>query len=311
MYLSQHDSLGFGRLDRTLTDEPLQKWRHNRTVGRTSGWQHRLVDQSRPRRRGGPISAALGVLVTLLWQPPSALAGDQQATGRAPHIRVYTGAGITSPSDLRIRQPSVGTDLTFEQAQWEHKSLSTDWTRDSIPYVGVRAGAFLRSAPWLSVSAEVVHFKIFAPEDAPLRIRGTQLETSIDTTAPMAEFVDQYQISNGVNLVMGNVIGHTRFVRSPGFEDGRMTAYTGFGAGVTIPFTRATIDGQSQGRYHWGRPATQVLVGASWDVSRRWDVSGEYKFTATTADGAVPLGDSRSGLHTHHVVLGVGFFFSR
>ena len=110
---------------------------------------------------------------------------DGQSERRRPYVRGFTGVGITGNSDLRIRQPALSTDLIFEQVSWEHKSLSTDWSRDSIPYMGVRGGFFFREPRWLSLSFEVLHFKIFAEEEKSLRVRGTDEGTPVDTVAPM------------------------------------------------------------------------------------------------------------------------------
>ena len=232
-----------------------------------------------------------------------------QTDGRASFARFYTGVGITGNSDLRIRQPGLGTDLTFEQVVWEHKSLSTEWTRDSVPYMGARAGFFLGAPGWLAVSGEVVHFKIFADVEERLRVRGTAGGLPVDTVAPFGQFVQQYQVSNGVNLVLANLEAHRRLIPNARFPDGRMDVYVGFGGGLTFPYTRSVIDGQGRAGYKVGRPATQVLGGVSWHFARRWDTSVEYKFTATTVDGDIAAGDSRSELRTHHLVVGLGFHF--
>ncbi len=237
-------------------------------------------------------------------------AEDDQSVRRGPYVRAFTGIGITRASDLRIRQPAFGTDLTFERVSWEHRSLSTDWDRDSIPYVGVRAGFFFRDPQWLSVSVEVLHFKVFAEDENAVRVRGTDEGDAVDTVAPMNRFVQQYQVSNGVNMLLGNVHAHKRVAKSSRFADGRVDVYAGVGAGVTFPFTRSVIDGESRGQYEWGRPATQLLGGVAWHLSPGWDVAVEYKFTATIVDGSVANGDSESRLRTHHLVFGLGVHFT-
>ena len=65
-----------------------------------------------------------------------------------------------------------------------------------------------------------------------------------------------------------------------------------------MPYTSSVIAGERLGQYELGRFATQVLAGFAWRASPRWDVSLEYKFTATTVDGEVARGDSESRLHT-------------
>ena len=249
--------------------------------------------------------ACASVAVVLMTGP--AQAGDEQAARRGPYLRLYSGVGVTGDSDLRIHQPSLGTDLILERVSWEHRSLTTDWSRDSIPYVGVRAGFFFREPEWLSLSFEVLHFKILAETEKRVRVTGTDEGAAVNTVAPMRQFVQTYQVTNGVNMILANVQVHERLVRSARFADGRADIYGGLGAGVTIPYTRSTIDGETRGQYEWGRLATQVLGGFSWQMSRHWDISLEYKFTVTTVDGEVAYGDSRSRLRTHHLALGLGY----
>ena len=255
------------------------------------------------------VAAITSGVLTLAVLPASAQTGDPPAARRAPYVHFYTGVGITGDSDLRIRQPGLGTDLLFEQVSWEHKSLSTQWTRDSIPYTGVRGGFFFREPRWLSLSVEVLHFKIFAEEEKSVRVRGSDEGRLVDTVAPMAQFVQQYQVTNGVNMILSNLEAHKALARTVGFPDGRADLYGGLGAGVTIPYTRSLIDGEARGQYGWGRLATQVLGGLSWHVSPRWDITAEYKFTRTTVNGKVAAGDSRSRLHTHHLAFGFGYHF--
>ena len=87
--------------------------------------------------------------------------------------------------------------------------------------------------------------------------------------------------------------------------------YGGLGAGVTVPFTRSAIDGESQGQYELGRVATQLMAGLSWHLSPRWDTSVEYKLTLTTVDGTIAAGDSVSRLRTNHLSVGLGYHFTR
>ena len=247
--------------------------------------------------------------LSLVVHPIPVQADDGPGERRTPFVRLFSGIGITGSSDLRIRQPALGTDLTFERVSWAHKSLSTRWTRDSIPYLGVRAGMFLRAPRWLGVSLEVLHFKILAEEAESVRISGVDEGRLVDTVSPMARFVQIYRVSNGANMILGTVTAHRYLVRNPRFPAGRADLYVGLGAGVTIPYTSSLIDGQRQAQYDLGGLATQVLGGLSWHMSRHWDISLEYKFTRTTVDGAVAQGDSRSRLRTNHLTGGLGYHF--
>ena len=253
-------------------------------------------------------SAWLTCALLALFLTP-AVADDSDGQRRRPYVRLFSGIGITRNSDLRIHQPGLGTNLTFEQVSWEHRSLSTSWTRDSIPYMGARAGFFFRQPRWLGASIEVLHFKIIAENEQRLRVRGTDDGTPVDAVLPLAQFVEVYRVTNGVNMMLGNIQVHRQFASSPRFPRGRADLYGGVGAGVTIPFTSSVIDGQPRAQYEWGRLATQLLTGLSWHASRHWDLSLEYKFTRTTVDGAVAGGDSRSRLRTNHLTFGFGHVF--
>ena len=247
--------------------------------------------------------------LALALLPTPVQADDRQGERRKPYVRLFSGVGITGNSDLRIRQPALGTDLTFERVSWEHKSLSTRWTRDSIPYMGVRAGWFFREPRWLGMSLEVLHFKILAEEAESVRIRGVDEGAPVDTVAPMAQFVQIYRVSNGANMILGNVEAHRGFAGSARFPAGRAALYGGVGAGMTITYTSSLIDGQRRAQYDLGGLATQVLGGLSWSISRHWGISLEYKLTRTTVDGQVAQGDSRSRLRTDHLTVGVGYHF--
>lgn len=246
----------------------------------------------------------------LFWVIVLLAAPGRAEPPRPAYLLAYTGLGITRASDLFIRQPRLGTDLVIDQVSWEHRSLSTDWDRDSIPYVGVRAGLFLSRPGWLSVSAEVLHFKVFAKTDQLYRISGMTQGNAIDAVAPMGSVVQRYQVSNGVNMVLGNLSAHWPPARDSTFAAGWVGLYGGGGAGVTVPFTRSTIGPSSQGQYEWGRLATQLFGGVAWRLTPRWSIAAEYKLTGTTVDGAVPAGSSESRLQTHHLVFGLGFLLS-
>ena len=246
---------------------------------------------------------ALAVLPTLVH------ADDGEEERRKPYARLFSGVGITRSSDLRIRQPSLGADLTFERVPWAHKSLSTRWTRDSIPYMGVRAGMFFRAPRWLGVSLEVLHFKILAQEAESVRITGVDEGRLVDTVAPIAQFVQIYRVSNGANMILGNVSAHRQVARTPRFPAGRADLYVGLGAGMTVTYTSSLIDGRRKAQYDLGGPATQLFGGLTWHVSRHWDISLEYKFTRTTVDGEVAQGHSRSRLRTNHLTFGFGYQF--
>ena len=237
-------------------------------------------------------------------------AEDDQSVRRGPYVRAFTGVGITRAAISGYDSQPSGRTLRSNGSPGSTGRYQPTGIGTRFHTLACAAAFFFRDPQWLSVSVEVLHFKSFAEDENAVRVRGTDEGVAVDTVAPMNRFVQQYQVSNGVNMLLGNVHAHKRVAKSSRFADGRVDVYAGVGAGVTFPFTRSVIDGESRGQYERGRPATQLLGGVAWRLSPGWDVAVEYKFTATIVDGSVANGDSESRLRTHHLVFGLGVHFT-
>jgi hypothetical protein len=257
----------------------------------------------------------------ILWALAALLAAGA-AAGDAPlaknkkkkqrgefYLKVSTGVGLSEDSDLDIRQSDVSpgdTSLTFSGVEWEDHSLEGPSAR----YTDVRLGYFLASKPWLGVAADFLHFKIFAEVDQPLRVTGRTASGPIDTVQPMSDIVERYIVGNGVNFIPISFIARARNKRSERFPHGRVQPYTGFGLGPTLLYTQSTVNGRSRsGPYEFGSVGVQAIGGIHFQVSRRWDVFAEYKYTYTQVNGSIKNGSSRSDLHSNHFTVGGGIHF--
>lgn len=67
---------------------------------------------------------------------------------------------------------------------------------------------------------------------------------------------------------------------------GEFTPYTGVSAGVVIPHVEAQTaeSAEKNFEYQMGGPSVSVVAGASYELSERWDVFGEYKGTYSQLD---------------------------
>ena len=244
-------------------------------------------------------AALLGA--ALLLSGPAAAA----AAGGGWFVQLYTGLGLTEDSDLRVSVPGEGLDLTFSRVSWEDYSLS----RPSIPYIGVRAGRWLDRRPWLGLAVDVVHYKVFARAERPVEMRGSFDGTAIAGTAPLARFVQRYNVGNGVNLYLLTALARQRRGVSEERPEGRWRPYAGFGVGGTVLYTHSTVLGDSREGYQGGKLAAQLLAGVELEINRRFYAFGEYKRTRTDADGSVVGGDSETRLDSDHFVVGGGYRF--
>ena len=246
------------------------------------------------------------VLWAALFLPPLPARGGNE-TGRGDlFLKAYTGLGLTADSDLRIVQPSRGNDLTFEGVSWDDRSL----TGPSVPYLAVRLGYFFRRVPWLGLSADVMHFKVFADTGDRLRVRGQRRGQPIDTVQTLGRIVQRYNVANGVNMLLLNVQGRWRFGRTPQSERDRFELYLGAGAGPTLLYTHSEVERvEEPGGYDGGELGTQLFLGWQLNFRRHLDAFFEYKSTRTDANGPVPGGTSEARLSSDHYVFGFGYHF--
>lgn len=247
----------------------------------------------RARTATKPASlAALLVLLLLAWARP----------GRAAwRLAAFTGVGVTGDSNLEIREPERGTGLLFRDVSFDDKSLSFD----SAPYYGWRVTRLSTARPWLAFAFEALHFKIFAETDRVVETEGTFRGESVEGPIRMDSFLQQYDVANGVNLLMLEGI-----LRRADLVGGRLELYTGLGAGPTVPYTRVTLGGSGgSGHYELSNLGGQLFAGGAWRLGRRWDLFAEAKLTRTTVDGTFDGGESEVGLTTRHAVAGLAYRF--
>ena len=211
-------------------------------------------------------------------------------------VAAYIGGAHTSSSALTVMQPSLGTNLTFENVRLESRSF------DPPLYYGVRGSYFLSRMPYFGIEAELIHLKVFSNPQQTVRVTGVRRGTTANGELPLGEIVQQYSISHGVNLLLFN--GAVRHAPS-----GRVILSARAGVGPTLPHTESRIEEQSQEQYEIGRVAWQVAAGAEVRLWKGLFALGEYKFTRTRQSGKVFSGTAESLLRTHHGVLGLSYHF--
>lgn len=211
-------------------------------------------------------------------------------------VAAYIGGAHTASSTLTILQPSLGTNLSFENVRLESRSF------DPPLYYGVRGSYFLPRMPYFGIEAELIHLKVFSNPQQRVRVTGVRRGTPANGELPLGEIVQQYSISHGVNLLLFNAaVRHA--------PSGRVILSARTGVGPTLPHTESRIEGQSLEQYELGRIAWQAAAGAEVRLWKGLFVLGEYKFSRTRQSGKVFSGTAESLLRTHHGVLGLSYHF--
>ena len=89
--------------------------------------------------------------------------------------------------------------------------------------IGVRGGFYLERRPWLGVALDVFHYKVFAETDRTVRVEGNLGSMPFDGLLPMDTLVQQYDVANGINMFLVNVMGPQTFQAIGPFLAGRLS----------------------------------------------------------------------------------------
>ena len=191
-------------------------------------------------------------------------------------LSFYGGIQTAVPSDISIRDDLLGDD-SFS-LDWEGRSF------DAPPYYGLRATTW-RTGDF-GVGVDFTHSKVYPA--------GDELPAGYE----VLEFTD------GLNTLTVNA--YRRW--NDGFGD--VTPYVGGGIGLAMPHVEVTRGASETFGYQITGPAATVIAGASYPITDRLSVFGEYKgtYSANTAD-LESGGTLETDVFTNAVNLGVSFNF--
>lgn len=218
-------------------------------------------------------------------------------------VAAFIGGAHTASSALKITQPTLGNNLTFNDIDFAGRSF------DPPLYYGFRGGYFIPRTPSIGVEAEFIHLKVFSDPQQQVQVNGLRSGAPINREQPLGQIVQQYSISHGVNLLLFNLAARYGVNRSDAHPAGRIILTGRAGVGPTIPHTESNVDGQRQEQYQRGRVAWQMGGGAEVKLWGGLYWLGEYKFTRTRQRGKIFAGEAESLLRTHHGVFGLSYHF--
>lgn len=189
----------------------------------------------------------------------------------------YTGA--QSAPHGRIHGTGGSVDGDDYLIGWEGRSM------EMPPYYGVRATWW--QSQTLGFGVDFNHAKVYADDES-------LAESGYDTL----EFTD------GLNIVTINA-----YRRFPGLG-WPVTPYLGAGAGLAIPHVEVAKGGVETIEYAVTGPAVTLIAGASYPVSDRMSVFGEYKGTYSMNEADLSDGGTlKTDIVTNALNVGVSFSF--
>ena len=236
-----------------------------------------------------------------------ALAGIGCLGGATAHaqttLSVYTGTSSTQSSDLRIRQPALGTDAVFRGVRWEGKPF------ENPLYYGYRITHFLKNRPNLGFGIDFTHYKIYAKTGDVLPVSGTWQGAPVNERAPLNQRIQEFSISHGVNTLGVNVYYRFNGRATERYPQGRLQPYLGAGINYYILHPENTINGvENEERYQGSGYGLQFLGGAQYGITPRIGFFLEFKYDSGKAKGDTASGGSgETDVRTTHLLGGISY----
>lgn len=220
-------------------------------------------------------------------------------------VSFYLGAARTRDSDLKVNQPSTGSNATFGGVSWDDASFELP------PYYGLRLDHYFAASPSWGVGLEFTHYKIYADVNRTVSVSGTWLAAPVNTVAPLSQRVQKFNITHGVNYFGANVFYRWMQDRSERFPQGRLQPYVGGGPIYFILHGENAINNlANEEKYESLGFGFQVLGGLRYGLTRRTSIFVEIKYSSGTAKvNAAGAGQAETDLRTYHGLVGLSYRF--
>ncbi|NAZ35639.1 outer membrane protein [Rubellimicrobium sp. CFH 75288] len=194
-------------------------------------------------------------------------------------IGLYGGWQTAPHSGVTIRGDDAIPDADFT-AGWEGRSF------EMPPHWGLRATWWPEGGN-LGWGVELNHAKVYADRE------------TLDRAG-----LEHFEFSDGLNLVTVN--GFYRWPEALG----PLTPYAGAGIGLAVPHVEVVSGDSRTWGYQVTGPAVTWMAGASYALTDRWSVFGEYKgsYSMNSADLAGG-GTLETDIVTNSINFGVSFSF--
>lgn len=217
------------------------------------------------------------------------------------YLQWAAGASHSLDADVSIRQPAQGIALDFHRVRFEGQS---NYPRR---YYSVRVG-HLGGSRRLGWEIEQIHLKAVGLVNRTYDVTavgGTALPAT--GVSPMNAYVQEYQMTHGVNLAVFNIV-----MRQPlGGNAGPVALDLRLGAGASFPHAESTVNGGVVHQYEYGGPGAQAAAGVQVRVLPRVSAISEYKFTWTRPKIDIAGGTGWTTLVSHHFTVGFSVGLTR
>ena len=176
----------------------------------------------------------------------SASAPSSQPKPSVPPTGWYVSWGYNTaqyaPVDIHFVQSGLGNDFLFSRAEMHDSKAWDIWNHPpTVPQYSFRVGKFIK--PDLAIELNFDHAKAILTQEQNVAVSGTINGASVNATMPVSQVVQEYQLNNGANFVLINLVRRFQLL-GPRDRTGNISAFVKAGAGFTVPHTQNIVLGQ-------------------------------------------------------------------
>jgi len=147
------------------------------------------------------------------------------------------------PVELSLTQPSAGIDFTLHAVDFhDNKGWDKGLFSHSLtgPQYNFQIGYFFKKNT--SFEVNFVHAKAIVTQNQSVQMTGTLNNQPVNTNVVLSEDVLKYQLNNGANFALFNIVQRFPLLRKPG-QTGSLSVLTKAGMGFVVPHVDNTLFG--------------------------------------------------------------------
>jgi hypothetical protein len=218
------------------------------------------------------------------------------------YFAAYMGANHNSPADVSFDDPAAHTAVVFHDVSFQSQPFHFPL------YAGGRFGHLFRGRRF-GVEAEWLHMKVIAETSQSTHVTGTLFGDAIDSTFPMDQLIQRYDMTHGLNFLMGNFV--VRLPLGAGTSTHPASVVFRVGAGPTVSGTDSQAGDIVVQRYEHAGFGGQAAAGLDLPIGGAWSALVEYRLTYASPQISVGGGHGRTTAIANQIAFGLAVGFSR
>lgn len=208
------------------------------------------------------------------------------------------GDSWTRSTTVTVSNAGSNTRLQYSNVKWDSEG------GERPPIYNFRAMYWSSPEARLGYGLEFVHNKMVANKNQVTNVTGTLNGQAYNQVEPIGNTLQQFAITNGLNLFHGIVQ-----LRKPLDESGRSHVYGGVGLGFALPHpVTRFLNGSGHGNYQNGGFSWHGFGGYEYRIGPVWAVYAEAKYIDYPLD--IDMGDGTRGsarIRSTMLLIGINY----